>query len=540
MVWKRTTLTIGALALLLLPAVAGAQAQQPAPAAQGKSLSLSLDDCIVRALKNNLAIQVAEFSPQLSEISLSDAQAQYLPTMTFRYTPSHSENASYSWLDTTGATTVRLTTTMNGSVNQQTPLGGTLSLTASQNRSDSNARGTTINPSYSTSLSFSYNQPLLRSFGPKITNRQHRHRQQQLRKLPGLVRQHRPEHDLLRHPVLLEPRLQRREPQGPASRPPAVQGAPGQERALGRDRDDGPHGCPDGPGRRRLARSGHPGRRGLGQGQRGHPEGPHQPLRRRGDGASGRSSPWTSPRSSRQKIEVDQALAVAMEKRPDLQISRLSLKNTDVSLAYAKNQLLPGLPAERLLIEPRPRRNAAPLSKTGTSSAGSSSGRSPGFAADAWKDAFKFKYQNWYGLADLEHRPERLPDQGQLHPGQAEHGPGRPEHDPAGAAGHAGDPQRRPLGPDELQAGPGLQALPGAERAEVQRRARKAPHRPEHGLSRPPVPARHDERPGLGAATRSSATTSPRPASTGRWASFSRRRTSRSPTSWRDDGRRRP
>ena len=81
MVWKRTALTIGALALLILPSVAGAQAQPQAPA-QGKSLSLSLDDCIVRALKSNLAIQVAEFGPQLSEISLADAKSQYLPTMT--------------------------------------------------------------------------------------------------------------------------------------------------------------------------------------------------------------------------------------------------------------------------------------------------------------------------------------------------------------------------------------------------------------------------------------------------------------------------
>ena len=34
---------------------------------------------------------------------------------------------------------------------------------------------------------------------------------------------------------------------------------------------------------------------------------------------------------------------MAMEKRPDLKISKISLKNTDLSLHYTKNQLLPSL-----------------------------------------------------------------------------------------------------------------------------------------------------------------------------------------------------
>ena len=47
------------------PSQAPAQAAQP----QGKSLSLSLEDCIVRALKANLDIKVAEFGPEQSVVS---------------------------------------------------------------------------------------------------------------------------------------------------------------------------------------------------------------------------------------------------------------------------------------------------------------------------------------------------------------------------------------------------------------------------------------------------------------------------------------
>lgn len=50
-----------------------------------------------------------------------------------------------------------------------------------------------------------------------------------------------------------------------------------------------------------------------------------------------------TPRFDELKIDVDQALMIAMDKRPDLCISRINLKTEDINLGYAKNQLLPGL-----------------------------------------------------------------------------------------------------------------------------------------------------------------------------------------------------
>jgi outer membrane protein TolC len=393
MAWKRTFRMAGAIALLLLPAVAGAQAQTPAPAAQGKSLSLTLDDCILRALKNNLAIQVAEFSPQLSENSLADAKSQYLPTMSLSFRPSHSENAAYSWLDTTGGTTIRLSTQMNGSVNQLTPLGGTFTLTASQNRSDTNARATTINPSYSTTLSFSYNQPLLRNFGTKITNRQiviasNSYESSQISFVNTVqstvysviqaywnlvysvenLKVQRLGLQLSKELLAKNERSVEIGTMAPLDVLTAQADVASREASI-------------------LAAE---------ASVKANEDSLKVLINMPADEERGLSEiiAVDQPTFIEEKIEVDQALAVAMDKRPDLQISRIGLKNSDISLSYAKNQLLPdfrlnaswsspGLGGTQLVYQ-----GNNPLSGVVIATV-------PGYASDAWKDSFKFKYQNW-------------------------------------------------------------------------------------------------------------------------------------------------
>lgn len=395
MVWKRTALTIGALALLLLPSVAGAQAQQPAPAAQaqGKSLSLSLDDCIVRALKSNLAIQVAEFSPQQSETSLIGAQSQYLPTMSMRYTPGHSESASYSWLDTTGATTIQLTNQYSGSVNELTPLGGTFSLSLSSTRTDSNSRATTINPRYSAQLSFSYIQPLLRNFGPKMTNRNITIASNSLESSEisfvntvqntiysviqsywnlvysvenlkvqrlglQLSKELLAQNELSVEIGTMAPMDVLTAQADVASREAGILAA---EASVKANEDT----------LKVLINLSPEEEKGLRE-----------------------IITLDQPSFVEEKIEVEQALAVAMQKRADLQISRIDLKNTDINLSYARNQLLPDFRLNASWSSPG-------LSGTQLIYAGNNPltgaliGTVPGFASDAWKDAFGFKYQNW-------------------------------------------------------------------------------------------------------------------------------------------------
>jgi len=112
---------------------------------------------------------VAVLGPESAALSLAQAKDIYLPTLSFSYSKRNSENAGYSFLDT-GSSTVTKTDNVQGTVRQTTPWGGTLSLGLSDGMTDSTQIGNTINPRYSTSLSLSFSQPLLKGFGAKMTN----------------------------------------------------------------------------------------------------------------------------------------------------------------------------------------------------------------------------------------------------------------------------------------------------------------------------------------------------------------------------------
>jgi outer membrane protein TolC len=395
MVWKRTTLTIAVLTLLLSPALGGAQAQPQAQAAaaEGKSLRLTLDECIVRALKSNLAIQVAEYTPQQSEVSLSDARSQYLPTMSLQYSPSHTENAAYSWLDTTGATTVRLANNYTGSINELTPLGGTFSLSMTSNRSDTNARATTINPRYSTNLRFSYNQPLLRNFGPKMTNRTITIARNNLDSsevsfvntvqstIYSVIQSYWNLVYSVENLKVQKLGLQLSKELLEKNRRSVEIGTMAPLDVLTAEAD---------------VASREAGILAAEASVKANEDSLKVLINLSAEEEKGLQEivALDSPAFDEETIELEQALATAMEKRPDIRISRINMKNTDINLSYAKNQLLPdfrlnaswsspGLSGTQLVYQ-----GNNPLSGVVIDSI-------PGFASDAWKSSFGFKYQNW-------------------------------------------------------------------------------------------------------------------------------------------------
>ena len=163
---KRNILLIGLSALLLLGGAAPAQ-----QAANGANvLNLTLDETIVRALKHNVALLVAELTPQSSALSVKSAQEIYYPTLGFNVRKQNTESASYSFLDVAGTSNTTKTTNYSAQVNQLTPIGGTFSIAMTDANTDTTQKGETVNPRYNTQLSFSYTQPLLQNFGPAVTN----------------------------------------------------------------------------------------------------------------------------------------------------------------------------------------------------------------------------------------------------------------------------------------------------------------------------------------------------------------------------------
>jgi outer membrane protein TolC len=101
---------------------------------------------------------------------LNQAWEKYYPSFSFSYSDQNNKSASYSWLDAPGSQALTLAQNYSGSVSQQIPMGGSFTIQVSGNKNDTNAKAQTINPRYGGQLSFNFNQPLLQGFGYKISN----------------------------------------------------------------------------------------------------------------------------------------------------------------------------------------------------------------------------------------------------------------------------------------------------------------------------------------------------------------------------------
>jgi outer membrane protein TolC len=113
------------------------------------------------------------------------------------------------------------------------------------------------------------------------------------------------------------------------------------------------------------------------------------------DGIPGKIIPTDKPTYAAYKITIDEALRIGMQNRPDLRELRWDLENKNIEVGYTRNQLLPdlslnasywspGISGTHIFYE-----NDNPLSE-------SVIGVAPGNSSDALKDAFGFKYNNWF------------------------------------------------------------------------------------------------------------------------------------------------
>jgi len=139
-------------------------------AAQQLNKSLSLRDCILIALRNNLGVHIAVLSPDLAEANLAWAKEKFLPRLSFGYSSQRNNSASYSWIDAAGKVSSNYND-LSAGIAQAIPTGGSVSVSLSGYKSESNLKFQTINPRYGSTLSMSLSQPLLRNFGPKMSRR---------------------------------------------------------------------------------------------------------------------------------------------------------------------------------------------------------------------------------------------------------------------------------------------------------------------------------------------------------------------------------
>jgi outer membrane protein len=123
---------------------------------------LRLSDVVQLALEKNLDISVERLNPQSVDLQIAGLRNLYLPTVTSSI--GQRDNFQLPRDQLQGGQRVSVgTTTYNAAVAQTLPwYGGNFSLTFNNNKQDSSSNFVTFNPTFTSSLTATYTQPLLR------------------------------------------------------------------------------------------------------------------------------------------------------------------------------------------------------------------------------------------------------------------------------------------------------------------------------------------------------------------------------------------
>ncbi|MBT8395726.1 MAG: TolC family protein [Gemmatimonadetes bacterium] len=153
------------------------RALPPLPS-DGSLVELTLDEAIARALEMNLDIQAARLNPEIQNYSLFSARAAFAPTFSMTVGQNNSSQQSTSQLDG-GIRTSTDRLTFNSSISKPVPwYGGRLSANFNNSRTETNNSFATLNPSFRSSFSLNYNQPLLSGF--RVDNQRNALRTQEI------------------------------------------------------------------------------------------------------------------------------------------------------------------------------------------------------------------------------------------------------------------------------------------------------------------------------------------------------------------------
>jgi outer membrane protein TolC len=164
MIKRRIPGAIAALAALALACGSGL-------AQDKKELSLTLEDSILRALKNNLNVAAEVINPGLASASVSQAKQMYMPTLEVGLSGNRYEQLS-TWSLQSAGTYINKATTTTTTIAQKIPFGGNLQASLSYDYSKNNQLFQSYNPSYTSRLNFVLTQPLLRNFGWTVSRRE--------------------------------------------------------------------------------------------------------------------------------------------------------------------------------------------------------------------------------------------------------------------------------------------------------------------------------------------------------------------------------
>jgi outer membrane protein TolC len=379
---RRRTLAFPALAALLLWPGLGAGQTKPA--------ALSLEECVIQAVKRNLGVAVQVFSYRQADVAVSQAGEKFYPSLSLDYSKQNQNSASYSWIQSADILATK-SLVYSAGLTQVIPFGGQLSVSLDADKYDSNASFQTINPRYDGQLSFSLTQPLLKNFGWQTSRREilvaRNSRDMAENDLKNVLLQtvFAVESAYWEYVYRIESlRVQRQSLQLAEalldkSRKEIAIGTLAPKEILSSQAEVASIKA-DILQAEMMVKDSADQLRGL----------INQPF----DKDAVEITPADTPGFVKRDVNLDEALAMALKNRPDLQSTALGIKNKELDFSYAKNQLLPsldlkaqywspGLSGDRILYL-----DDNPLT-------GIILGKVSGGSSQAIRDALGLKYNNW-------------------------------------------------------------------------------------------------------------------------------------------------
>lgn len=360
--------------------------------AQEKEQSLSLEECIASALENNLGVAVEVLTPRLADITVSQAKERFFPQISARYYTQNTNTPSFSWIDATDQVTTQYND-YSAQITQQIPTGASFSIALFSYENDTNRKFQTINPRYGSTLQFYFTQPLLKNFGLNINRKEiivaRNNRdisESEFKKvLSDTIYNVEEAYWNLVYSIenlrVMEQSLNLARDLLVKNQREVEVGTLAPIEILSAEAEVATREADILQAEALVKNSGDRLRTII-----------NLKAKEKGEGVN--IAPVEKPVYTKKDIQIDEALLIAMKNRPDLNSLRLDLKNKDIELGYAKNQLLPDLSVEASYWSPGVSGTQIlyldnnPLTDVVI-------GTVEGSSRNALKDAFNFRYRNW-------------------------------------------------------------------------------------------------------------------------------------------------
>jgi len=147
----------------------GQAAQQPpappaTPGSEGPTLAVTADEAVRLALQNNLGLEAERLGPQVASLGVAAARAAYAPNLFSTTSKSSSDRPPSDFLTGTGNVLTTGGVRSNVGVAQNVPWGGGQYQVSFLGTRSTTSGFATFNPNLGANLDASYVQPLLRNF----------------------------------------------------------------------------------------------------------------------------------------------------------------------------------------------------------------------------------------------------------------------------------------------------------------------------------------------------------------------------------------